>query len=167
MTENNQEVELKACPFCKDNAYLQGMDGMWQIGCTNNEEGECYLAVSNSLLYPTKEEAIRIWNTRPEPEEVVLWDRYIVDEDAEGLGLCVRDKVEDIPVPFDEVCIRLNALENTKNQLKQAQERVEELQSEYKLLLGKFTLLDDIICPGLKGTVKELKDELVELKEGE
>lgn len=72
----NDDKDLKPCPFCgatkylkityqdsKANASIQGDQKYWGVFCM---EGCC---ASIDSVYPTREEAIKAWNTRATPKQ--------------------------------------------------------------------------------------------------
>ena len=72
----NDDKDLKPCPFCgatkylkityqdsKANASIQGDQKYWGVFCM---EGCC---ASIDSVYPTREEAIKAWNTRSTPQQ--------------------------------------------------------------------------------------------------
>lgn len=57
--------ELKKCPFCGGEAELYESNDYWRIYCQGLIGDNCILgALDYDYMNPSKEEAIKAWNTR-------------------------------------------------------------------------------------------------------
>ena len=62
---------LDKCPWCGDSASFEHLpDGRWSVGC-DDSSGEC-MGFQSIQSFPTKEEAVKGWNKRTEPEDRAL-----------------------------------------------------------------------------------------------
>ncbi len=62
---NNRE--LKNCPFCNDGARIHAYVGGYYIIC--HHRYSCPIYTFTSTVYPSRKEAVEVWNTRKEAED--------------------------------------------------------------------------------------------------
>jgi len=90
--------ELKKCPFCGGGAYYDfGFFGRKEI---TKHYVECSCGCdTRGPLKDTKEEAIEVWNTRPDPkaelvEAIRNWRKHADFDDHEMRHVTLLDKVD-------------------------------------------------------------------------
>lgn len=100
----NDDKDLLPCPFCgatkylkityqdsKANASIQGDQKYWGVFCM---EGCC---ASIDSVYPTREEAIKAWNTRSTPQQP---SEPLKEKDLKDEFISIRNLLQPIPLAF-------------------------------------------------------------------
>ena len=64
MRKEREEMNIKPCPFCGGEPEILEKPHSYAVGCTDLQR--CPVAPMPFIVCPTKEDAIRAWNTRKE-----------------------------------------------------------------------------------------------------